>query len=231
MVQFTARNEVVMKLRLVVQTEGVNKGKAVDISGLRFLIGRDHGCDLRPSSPLISKRHCALIKRDAKAYLQDFDSTNGTLLNDRSVKGEIEIKDGDVVKIGPLTFVVKIDATVPVDKPTPVPASKVPVPEVAAVAVGADAPAPKSKKLSGAASDDEIAALLLDDDTATGGPLAADRVPDGSTIMDLAAIPGKELDKEAQAKADAEKKRQAMDGDTRSAAESILKKYMKRPRK
>src|SRR5437763_3406176 len=109
-----------MQLSLVVLTRGSrNEGQVIPIKLPVFLVGRDPQCHLRPASPLISKRHCALIKRDGKAYLQDFDSTNGTLLNDEAVKGEVQLGDGDILKVGPLTFGIKIEATVPVEKPVP----------------------------------------------------------------------------------------------------------------
>ena len=93
-----------MNLRLVVQTEGTYKGKVLDIKLAEFIIGRDHQCHLRPASPFVSKRHCALFNRDGKAFIQDLNSTNGTVLNDQLVKGEVELAHGDVLKVGPLGF-------------------------------------------------------------------------------------------------------------------------------
>src|SRR5207245_6132835 len=110
-----------MKLNLVVLTSGKMEGKNIPITLSQFLIGRDPQCQLRPASALISKRHCAVLMRDSKAFVRDFDSTNGTAINEEPVKGERELHDGDVLKIGPLTFRVALEVDVPVDKPTPVP--------------------------------------------------------------------------------------------------------------
>lgn len=226
-----------MKLRLVVMTNGNNRGKVLEITWAQFVIGRDPQCHLRPASPLISKRHCALVKKDGKAFIHDFDSTNGTLLNDQPVKGEVELSDGDRLQIGPLHFEVKIEIDVPIDKPTPMPA-KTPaqLPQI-----GAKTPAPASPKPAIPAKapamtdEDEIAALLMGDDTNTGGELTPEKVPDGSTVMDLAAMQakGKEGEPQAGATGEAAKpgdQKPKPQGDTRSAAENILKKYMKRPR-
>jgi predicted component of type VI protein secretion system len=124
----------------------------------QFVIGRDPECHLRPASPLVSKRHCAILVREGKVFLRDFDSTNGTFLNQEPLKGEKELKDGDEVKVGPLQFQVKITADEPaeavekapatkppstvkaVDKPTPAPATKAP-----AKAVDKPTPAPATK--------------------------------------------------------------------------------------
>src|SRR3954462_10006145 len=99
-----------MKLSLVVMTEGKQRGKVIPVTLAQFLIGRDPQCHLRPASPVISKRHCALLVRDQKAFLRDFDSTNGPFLNDEPVKGEVELHDGDQLKCGPLTFRVQLEA-------------------------------------------------------------------------------------------------------------------------
>src|SRR6516164_5668393 len=95
-----------MKLSLVVLTSGKQEGKALAIPLPQFLIGRDPQCHLRPASAAISKRHCALIQRDGSVFVRDFDSTNGTFVNDQPVKGEIELKNGDRLKLGPLLFSV-----------------------------------------------------------------------------------------------------------------------------
>jgi predicted component of type VI protein secretion system len=168
-----------------------------------FLIGRDPGCHLRPSSPLVSKRHCALLVRQGKVFLRDFDSTNGTFLNDRQVKGEIEVLDGDRLRAGPLTFGVGIGAGVPVGRATPPPPTKAP---------------PRS-------AEGESAALLLapDEGGSQPGSPGVDRtgVPTGSTEMEMPCTEpgGRDGLQPDRVKA----------GDS-YAARTILEKYLKRPR-
>jgi pSer/pThr/pTyr-binding forkhead associated (FHA) protein len=114
-----------MKLSLVVLTAG-NKmeGKTLEVKLAQFLVGRDPQCHLRPASALISKRHCALLQRDGKAFVRDFDSTNGTFVNDQPVKGELELHNNDQLKIGPLLFAVRLEAGPPINRPTPAPPTK-----------------------------------------------------------------------------------------------------------
>src|SRR5713226_5017622 len=109
-----------MKLSLVVLTPGKMEGKSIPVTLSQFLIGRDPQCQLRPASALISKRHCAVLIRGERAFVRDFDSTNGTSLNDQPVKGEAEIKNNDHLKLGPLDFRVVLEAGVPAEKPVPV---------------------------------------------------------------------------------------------------------------
>lgn len=136
-----------MKLSLVVLAAGSMQGKGIDVKLSQFLVGRDPQCHLRPSSPLISKRHCAVIQREGKVFIRDFGSTNGTFVNDEPVKGEVELHNDDKLKIGPLLFAVKIEATAPVNQPTPLPPTKVPATtKTAPAAPGTDANLPAAKK-------------------------------------------------------------------------------------
>jgi len=71
-----------MKISLVVLSTGSAAGKALPINAAQFIIGRDPGCNLRPASAMISKRHCAVIVKNNQVFVRDFDSTNGTFVND-----------------------------------------------------------------------------------------------------------------------------------------------------
>jgi predicted component of type VI protein secretion system len=72
---------------------------------------------------MISKRHCAIITRDGKVFLRDFDSTNGCTVNEEKVEGEVELKNGHRIKVGPLEFEVKLEKE-PAARPTPVPPTR-----------------------------------------------------------------------------------------------------------
>lgn len=232
-----------MKLSLVVLTEGKQSGKVLNITLAQFLIGRDPQCHLRPSSQMISKRHCALIQRDGKAFIRDFDSTNGTLVNEQPVKGEVELHHDDQLKVGPLLFSVRLEASAPVNRPTPAPPTKSSgslsaakdSPAKAPSPVASPTPPPKTEAATaGGGAEEDIAALLLslDGDSPGGSAPASGEVPEGSTVMDV-AVPPKEPDGSAassSSKIQAGKEKKKPDGNTASAAKSILEKYMRRPR-
>jgi pSer/pThr/pTyr-binding forkhead associated (FHA) protein len=200
-----------MKMSLVVMTPGKMEGKAIPITLSQFVIGRDPQCHLRPASPVISKRHCAVIMKGEQAFVRDFDSTNGTFLNDQPVKGEVELHNADVLKVGPIAFAVNLEAApAPVNKPTP---------------------APPTKKAATSDDDESIAAMLLslqdEGDQASSG--LASEVPEGSTVMDMPApIAGQQAQEAGKGKG--QQPKPANQGDTRSAAKAILDKYMRRPR-
>jgi predicted component of type VI protein secretion system len=245
-----------MKLSLVVLTTGKMEGKTLEIKVPQFVIGRDADCQLRPASSLISKRHCAILQREERAFIQDFASTNGTHVNDVPVEGEIEIKDGDVLRIGPIQFAVRLEAAVapPAAAKPAAPAKAAPTapPPVKAASGNAKTPAglavktqptPAAQKPAAAAAhagssgtaDDDIAAMLLSlsDDTSSGALSSGDGVPEGSTVHDLRVpndlLEGKEGADKKEDK-DQLAKVKAAQANTSSAAKSILDKYLKRPR-
>lgn len=112
-----------MKISLTVMSAGAT-GKSLPITSPQFIIGRDPECNLRPASVMISKRHCAVLVRNNQVFLRDFDSTNGTFLNEHPLKGEVSLSNGDVLKVGPLSFKVSIEGLPAPSKPTPLPKPK-----------------------------------------------------------------------------------------------------------
>ncbi len=226
-----------MKLSLLVMTPGKQQGKALQITTPQFLIGRDPQCQLRPASPLISKRHCAVIVRDDKVFIRDFGSTNGTFVNDDPVEGERELHNDDLLKVGPIEFTVRLEMGSGVARPTPAPATRPagtaakPTPAPAAKQADptpppADLPLPMPAP-SGGTGDDDIAAMLLDIDDGGNAAKGADGVPEGSTVFDVRVPPEVAA---AGGPPAAEKKEPPKQADTRSAAASILEKMMRRPR-
>jgi pSer/pThr/pTyr-binding forkhead associated (FHA) protein len=157
--------------------------------------------------------------------VRDYDSTNGTFVNDEAVKGERELKHDDQLKVGPLFFQVRLEKSTTGTGPTPPPPTK--------AAVAAAAPAAKAAAAAQDKGDDEsIAAMLLAlDDGSTSGQLGSGEIPQGSTVMDVLnqTPPEGEAKKPEEGKA-GEKGTPPSKADTSNAAKAILDKYMKRPR-
>jgi predicted component of type VI protein secretion system len=211
-----------MKLSLVVMIPGSSQGKQIPVTRTPFMIGRDAKCHLRPSSAIVSNRHCVLEIRAGKAFISDLKSTNGTFVNEERVEKDREIQDGDRIQIGPLSFGVKLEKHTPVDQPTPLPPSKTPAP---------------------AAEDESIAAVLLGMPDEGAGATTADKaldstgVPTGGTeVLKTQDIPALTEDLAAtgtgkDSKKDKADKVKAAEQTTSAVAEQLLKKYLRRPRK
>jgi pSer/pThr/pTyr-binding forkhead associated (FHA) protein len=217
-----------MKLSLVVMTAGKAAGQAIPVPSPQFIIGRDPQCNLRPASAMISKRHCAVLVKNNQVFLRDFDSTNGTFLNETQVKGEVALKDGDVLKVGPLTFRVTIEGVPAPSKPTP-------------------PPQPKKSNIM----NDDAAAMLLnidDDDGVEVAPSTAETensVPGGTTVMEIPAMPPTSAESHAAeapaadananktklAEAKPPEKKKSSTGAAQDAAKALLDKLAKGRRK
>jgi pSer/pThr/pTyr-binding forkhead associated (FHA) protein len=196
------------------------QGKVLPITLTQFLIGRDAQCHLRPASPVISNRHCALLVRGGRVLVRDFESTNGTFINDEPVRAQRELHDQDILRVGPVAFRVQIEAT-------PAAASVTASPAAAPTASPADA-----------LDDEAMAALLLavpdDPDSQPGTvPVDSEGIPTGSTVMDMPVPAAAAAEPEPATKNHVSKQPASppMAENTSAVANTLLQKYLRRPRK
>jgi hypothetical protein len=82
---------------------GLTEGKRFDLIG-GLSIGRSGEADVQIEDRYASGLHARIFSRDGRTYVEDMDSTNGTLVNDAKLRGEVELIDGDVVRIGDTSF-------------------------------------------------------------------------------------------------------------------------------
>lgn len=92
---------------------GKHKGMKIKLPPTQFLIGRDPRCHLRPASTDVSRHHCAIACRGSIVQLCDLKSENGTYLNEKPISGTVRVQDGDVLKVGSLSFEFRIGQDVP----------------------------------------------------------------------------------------------------------------------
>jgi hypothetical protein len=88
-----------MEVKLIV-AGGKNQGKEIPLPGQQFLIGRGEGCQLRPASERISRKHCVIAIAEGRAFVRDLGSTNGTFVNKEKIAGDRELKNGDKLDVG-----------------------------------------------------------------------------------------------------------------------------------
>jgi pSer/pThr/pTyr-binding forkhead associated (FHA) protein len=88
---------------------GKQKGRSIPLPGTLFVIGRDPLCHLRPHSNLVSRRHCAIACWGERVLVRDLKSANGTLLNDEKITQQMEVRNGDVLRVGDLSFSFQIN--------------------------------------------------------------------------------------------------------------------------
>jgi hypothetical protein len=82
---------------------GLEDGERFDLFG-GLSIGRSGDADVRIDDRYASGLHARIYSRGGRHYVEDMNSTNGTLLNDATLHGEAELVEGDVVRIGDTQF-------------------------------------------------------------------------------------------------------------------------------
>jgi FHA domain len=82
---------------------GLNAGERFDLIG-GLSIGRSKDADLQIDDRYASGIHARIFSHEGRNYIEDMNSTNGTLLNDATLRGEAELVDGDLVRIGDTLF-------------------------------------------------------------------------------------------------------------------------------
>ena len=99
-----------MKAQLVV-VQGKPEGKTIPLAVPQFKIGRGEGCQLRPNNDQVSREHTMFEVTSDAVFVQDLGSRNGTEVNGKRLNAHdpSRLKNGDLVKIGPLTFAVSIE--------------------------------------------------------------------------------------------------------------------------
>ncbi|MEO2015223.1 MAG: FHA domain-containing protein [Fuerstiella sp.] len=94
---------------------GKHAGQVIPLNRLKFLIGREQDCQLRPNSELVSRHHCVFTVDEFSVRVRDLGSTNGTLVNDERILKEVVLQPDDRVLVGSLEFSVRINETAPSD--------------------------------------------------------------------------------------------------------------------
>jgi len=63
-------------------------------------IGRSERSTIKLDDSYVSQSHARLYARDGAWFVEDLGSTNGTFVNDRRVASPLQVRAGDVVRVG-----------------------------------------------------------------------------------------------------------------------------------
>jgi hypothetical protein len=82
---------------------GLQADQRFDLIG-GLSVGRSKEADVRIDDRYASSIHARVFSRGERFYVEDMNSTNGTMLNDATLHGEAELIDGDTIQIGDTVF-------------------------------------------------------------------------------------------------------------------------------
>jgi pSer/pThr/pTyr-binding forkhead associated (FHA) protein len=85
---------------LTLQVQGEGSRREFIIRNAEAVIGRDPGCEVRLEDGTISARHARLRYHHKQWWLEDLNSTNGTMLNDQPVRQSAVLDSGDRITCG-----------------------------------------------------------------------------------------------------------------------------------
>jgi hypothetical protein len=90
----------------LVIVEGVagRAGQEINLTQDVITIGRMLSCQIVIEDDFASRRHAQIVRRDETYWVRDLGSKNGTLLDNRLIKGEAALGDGAEICIGAAKF-------------------------------------------------------------------------------------------------------------------------------
>lgn len=88
---------------LEIQT-GKHKGRKIRITDAETIIGRAESAKIRIGSDDVSRHHCVLIVRGNEVFVRDLESRNGTFVNGRPIEGELPLRPGSTLAVGPMVL-------------------------------------------------------------------------------------------------------------------------------
>lgn len=65
-----------------------------------FIIGRENGVDYRIADNSVSKTHARIVLKGENYYIEDLNSSNGTMVNDHKISDKMSIETGCQITIG-----------------------------------------------------------------------------------------------------------------------------------
>src|ERR1051325_12090223 len=79
----------------VVSFRLLHRGRQIVLESGEYVIGRAPGSDILVDDQLVSRRHARLLVNDTTALLEDLQSENGVVVNERRIRRSVRLVDGD----------------------------------------------------------------------------------------------------------------------------------------
>ena len=89
---------------------GKERGKYFVLDEGVTRLGRDEHADIQILDDMISRSHLDVTydSENSACRIEDLKSANGTLVNGKRIAGEVELKDGDTIRMGESTVLYTV---------------------------------------------------------------------------------------------------------------------------
>ena len=95
-------------------TSSAGQGTSVEVTGDRFVVGRDPACNLVLDDDKVSRQHAAIeTLPNGSTVIRDLGSSNGTFVNGQRLTDPVELGSEDVVRIGSTTLKPSVERPPP----------------------------------------------------------------------------------------------------------------------
>ena len=74
-------------------------------------LGRSDESDVVVDDTSVSRQHAAIRVQGGRVSLRDLGSSNGTIVNDEKIEGEVELGDGDHIQLGDRLVILRVRST------------------------------------------------------------------------------------------------------------------------
>jgi len=97
-------DERVDKRPCLVMIDGDYLGEVFALDKDVVMLGRSDDVDITITDPSMSRRHTMIVKRANAFFASDLDSTNGTRINNEKIQTSTELREGDKLRLGQISF-------------------------------------------------------------------------------------------------------------------------------
>lgn len=94
---------------------GSTPRRTIPLSSRRCVLGRQSDCDVVVDADSVSRHHARILLVGRDYYVEDLNSSNGTVVNNRVIQSRVRLQEGDSIRMSQFEFLFHESLTPPDD--------------------------------------------------------------------------------------------------------------------